>query len=124
MSIISKLLHKWFDLEPDMCPNCEVLKSIIEQERFEKGKLIQTIVDLSKPAPVENVTIDRPEPIRPKHVPWRIRQQELETKDREEAQLLAKKRQEMAAIGHEKTSVEELEAEVGIAAEERLNGSK
>ena len=68
------------------CASCEVLKVELAAERREKEKLLAHILHpATEAAPIQN---EEKEPIRPQHVPWRVKQQELETRDREEAQRI------------------------------------
>lgn len=91
----------------NVCESCETLKRQLEIRNHEYDLLLNRV--LEKPAqPVEDKS--PVELSRPRHVPWRIRQQELEAADRQRAQLLRdapKPIQEPGPI-----STEELEKEV------------
>lgn len=68
-----------------VCESCETLKRQLEIRNHEYELLLNRV--LEKPAPpVEDKT--PVELSKPRHMPWRIRQQELEAADRQRAQLL------------------------------------
>jgi hypothetical protein len=75
------------------CKTCDTLRQLLEEERFEKKKLIEVIVTLTQPkqeVEKEPITI-KYEELKPKHVPWRIKKQLLEEEDRKAAELLNNK---------------------------------
>jgi len=66
-----------------VCQSCDVLKVELSAERREKQMLLQHVL---YPKTEESVRVEgNPEPIRPKHVPWRVKQQELEAQDKIQA---------------------------------------
>lgn len=72
--------------EKRRCPFCEELKQILNQERQEKRKLLDFIIDSEKEVPKE--LPKEIQPIQPKMIPWRIRREMLEAEDRKQAQLM------------------------------------
>lgn len=106
-----KWLHHLFNPHcPDcipVCESCNTLKMELARANIEKERLLQAILDLQKP-PVVNVPISEPPKIDTKNtpLPWRVRQQLLETEDRERARLI----QEVMP----NVTVGQLEKELGI----------
>lgn len=84
---------------------------MLEQSNYEKNKLLQQLLELVHPKPEEVTTAPLPKPIMPKVVPWKVRQQMLETESRQQARILADKKKEVAEATK---STEELEKELGI----------
>lgn len=66
-----------------VCQSCEVLKVELSKERREKEMLLQHVLH-PKTEEVDKVELD-PQPIKSRHVPWRVKQQELEAEDRQQA---------------------------------------
>lgn len=90
------------------CDSCDILKVELAQERREKERLLNHILN---PQPQSEPTAEKPEPIMPKHVPWRVKQQELETRDRQEAaRILAQFKDRVKSADTEK-----LEKDMGIS---------
>lgn len=89
------------------CDSCDILKVELAQERREKERLLNHILQPQ----VENTAREpeKPEPIIPKHVPWRVKQQELEAKDRAEAARI------MNQFKNRVVKTEEIEKEMGIS---------
>jgi uncharacterized Zn finger protein (UPF0148 family) len=81
-------------LEKKVCSSCETLRSLLESEKQEKQQLLNSI--LEKPKVEEPRTVTQEE-IRPKYIPWRVKQQILEQEDRKKAELLKKKNEELEA---------------------------
>lgn len=102
--MISKLLYKWFGLEPTPCETCEVLRTQLEKSEVERRELLNRLLDKDKPEPVIQ-TDEEPKAITPAFIPWRVRQQMLEDEDRKKAQLMRDKTKE----------IEDLEKELGVA---------
>lgn len=123
MNIFSKLLYKWFNLEPDQCQNCELLKNIIEQERFERKQMLQVVIDSAKPRE-EAIVQTQPGEYRPKLVNWNNERLRLEREDRQRAaELMKKKQEELAASKNQgQVKVEELEKALEIK-QETANGT-
>lgn len=86
------------------CKNCEVLRSLLETEKYEKQQLFIKLFDAqNKPEEEPELDIDysRLKEISRKYQPWKMRQQLLQDEDREKAR-----------------AIRELEKEVGINASE------
>jgi hypothetical protein len=101
--MIKELMYKWFGLDPIPCATCEVLKETLSIERQFNQVLLQKLLDKGKPEPLQEVE-EKPVPIQPQFIPWRVRQQMLEAEDRKKAEL-------MRAKGAE---IEKLEKELGV----------
>jgi|SRR5215831_12333827 len=99
--MIKELFYKLFRLDPPICDTCEVLRTQLEKSEVERKELLHLL--LKKDQPVEPVTQPEVlEPILPKFVPWRVRQQMLEAEDRKKAaQLRADKEKEIASLEKE-----------------------
>ena len=79
-------------LESQVCQSCEVLKVELAKERREKEMLLSHILHpKSEELPVRN---ENPTPILPRHVPWTVKQQELEAQDRMQKERILKEFQE------------------------------
>jgi hypothetical protein len=90
--IITRLLEKWFGLEPVECKTCEALRWQLDAITSEKNELLRHI--MHPPEPTENRPA--PEPIAPrKNIPWSVRQQMLEAEDRAKARLMKEKTDEL-----------------------------
>lgn len=87
-----------------VCNSCEVLKSTVTRLQFENERLLNNI--LIKPVEEARVSTENLRPIMPKHIPWTVKRQMLETEDRAKAVLL-------------KTKTEELETSLGIKEEDK-----
>ena len=85
------------------CENCEMLRSLLEQERYNNRKLLDSLLEVVKPSVVASERSEPPKPIMPKNIPWSVRQQMLEQESRITAQLLKQK------------SIENLEEELGVS---------
>lgn len=69
-----------------VCQSCEVLKVELSKERREKEMLLQHVLH---PKVEESIKPEgEPQPIRARHTPWRVKQQELESQDRQQAQRI------------------------------------
>jgi len=105
--------YRWLMEEPKPCDNCELLRSLLETEKYEKKQMLETILNLGKPtAPPITEQVEY-KPILPKHIPWNVRRQMLEQEDRVKAQLMRDKAKETADI-------EKLEKELKLVPEEKL----
>lgn len=94
------MLRKWFHfiLEPHCqqcvddrlreaeCQSCKTLHDVLNQVQEHNRILINTIVDMSKPVPAEEVPMKDMEPIKPRYVPWNVRKRMLEEQDRIKAE--------------------------------------
>jgi hypothetical protein len=101
-----QLLYKWFGLIAPSCLTCEVLRDQLEKSEAERRDLLARLLEVGKP---ESVVHESSEPIaiKPQYVPWRVRQQMLESEDRKQAQLLRDKNKEI-----EESRIQELEKEL------------
>jgi hypothetical protein len=91
--------------DDSICESCETLKRQLEIRNHEYELLLNRV--LEKPAQV----VEDKTPMelsRPRHIPWRVRQQELEAADRQRAELLKKAPQPIV----EPPTTEDLEKEV------------
>ena len=73
------------------CKNCEVLRELLVEERFEKKQLLNRIIELTTNKPVEErekAAAVEFKPIGSKHVSWKIKQALLEDEDRAKARLM------------------------------------
>jgi translation initiation factor 2B subunit (eIF-2B alpha/beta/delta family) len=98
--------------EVEVCQSCETLREQLSLERQTNSKLMDRL--LEKPekvvdAPPQMVT----RPTLGRHAPWRVRQQLLQTEDKERAKLLRDAPQPAT------TDVAELEKELNIASANR-----
>ena len=75
------------------CEMCDLLTTLLEQERHEKSDILRRLLELTTPAQPQSVIPgEAPKPIMPRIVPWRIKQQMLEEEDRAKARILAEQR--------------------------------
>jgi hypothetical protein len=113
--MIRQIIEKWFGLDPIPCASCEVLKEALSIERQLNSVLLQKLLDKDKPEPLSSIKEEELKPIKSQFVPWRVRQQILESEDRKQAQLMKDKQRE----------IEELEKELYIKKELDIkNGSQ
>lgn len=86
------------------CSNCETLKTLLESERYEKGKLVQQIIEITKPQ-VETVLAPKlsAEESKPQIVSWRVKRDLLESEDRAKAKIISDRKR-----------VDDLEKQVGV----------
>lgn len=121
--MIKSFLMWWHHISDPHCPecihsveckSCETLKLQLEIANESNKRLLDTILEFTKPRMEEvSKTPVELESIKPKAIPWRIRKEMLESEDREQFRIL-KERQK---------SLEELEKEVGLDKEqEKVNG--
>jgi hypothetical protein len=105
--MIKQLLYKWFGLEDAPCASCELLRAQLELCNTERKELLTRLLDKNndREAPVDTKNL---QPIHSSYVPWRVRQQMLETEDREKAKLLREKAAEMDP------AIAKLEKELGV----------
>jgi len=82
---------------------CEVLRTQLDESNRERKELLTRVLNptQSEPLPIKE---EEPQPIRPQVIPWKVRQQMLESEDRKKAQLMRDKKKE----------IDELEKELGI----------
>lgn len=94
------------------CSTCETLRELLEAEKFEKKQLLQSILEVHKPQVETIQSTSNLESLKPRAIPWRVRQQMLEEEDRNRARVLADKQKEM-----KKVSTSELEKELDLEGE-------
>jgi len=78
------------------CPTCEALKVELAAERREKEMLLRKVLSPNQEPEIESTPA--PQPFIPKHRPWKVIQQELEKKDKEEAERIMKEFREKSGI--------------------------
>lgn len=98
-------------LHEEVCQSCEILKQTNDHLRMDNEKLLRRLIDKPEPELVRN-EVSEPQPLT-RHIPWAVRKQMLEAEDRQKAKLMA----QFGALGNSK--IEDLEKEMGIAAEAR-----
>jgi hypothetical protein len=98
--MIKKLLYKIFGLTPDTCASCELLRDLLEKSEGGRSELLHKLLEREKPEQVVQQT-EEFQPIKPQHVPWRVRQQMLEAEDRKQAALLRQNAQDIASLEKE-----------------------
>lgn len=81
-----RLLEKWFNLEPEVCLNCEFLKSLLETERREKDNLLKMLTHKTTEVVPEKVKEENFQPIGKRQLPWAVVRQQLEQRDRLQAE--------------------------------------
>lgn len=136
---MSNWFHRWLNphcpdckleqLDNSICQGCEILKEQLVRVSEENKELLNKIMELTTPK-VERVEPVIAEEFKPKFVPWRVRREELEKTDRENARLLKIRQQEINANlmagknqNQEKLDVSDLEKEMGIIEQEKSNAS-
>lgn len=95
--MIKRLFEKWFGLEAEVCPVCEVLREQLVNSERERRELLQRAL-VPSPEPLVATPKEELRPIRPQFIPWRVRQQMLEAEDRKQAQILKDKKVELEEI--------------------------
>lgn len=119
--------EKWLEIranakrevkEVEICQSCETLREQLVLERQTNQRLLDRIMEKpEKPAEVPH-KVEVPRPILGnRHAPWRVRQQLLETEDREKAKLM--RDAPTPSSSNTKTDVADLEKELNIASAER-----
>lgn len=92
------------------CDSCETLRQLLAQEKIEKQKLLDTIIELTKPEKViEHKPVEDRLPLNANMV-WKKRRQMLEEEDRNRARVIAE--QKLNEI--KPLTTEELEEQLGI----------
>lgn len=99
--MIRRLLEKWFGLDPSHCESCEILREQLHKCDVERSELLHRLLNKEKSEPPSTVKEEENIPITPTFVPWRIKQQMLESEDRKQAQLLRDKEKEIAELEKE-----------------------
>lgn len=99
------------------CENCEYLKMQVSIEKQEKQQLLDQLFHKNEEVNKQEIEY---KPIHTtKHVPWRVKQRELEDNDRKRAADIKQNSSVMAKPdtginGTDVQSIEELETEMGI----------
>ncbi len=88
--MVKEILFKWFGVETPPCATCEVLQRELERAHEEKKHLLDTI--LIKPKEVQSEMPSK-EVLQPRNIPWRVRQQMLESEDRAKADILRRQQE-------------------------------
>lgn len=121
---MSNWFHKFFNphcphcrdekVEDKVCGSCEVLKVELEALRFNNQRLIDNLMDFTKP---KSEALPQPssdfKPISSRHVPFSITQQRLELQSRRAAQDLEKASENQILTG-KKVDLDKLENELGV----------
>lgn len=81
-----RFISHLFKLDYESCKGCEVLKNQLDIANHDRQLLQETLLDLLKPK-IHEVTPISVEPIKPRIMPWRVKQRELEDQARHEAKL-------------------------------------
>ena len=99
--------------EAHHCESCDTLTRQLEIVQAEKNQLLNNILHPSQP---EMREVELPQPILPKNVPWNVRRQQLETRDKEKADALklAVERAKEIKSTMAKSSTDDLEKELGV----------
>ena len=105
--------------EVKICDSCETLRHQLEIANFEKKQLLDRLITTPPPT-VERTTAPEPQAVKPRAIPWRVRQQMLESEDRAKAKAMREAAQEdQKPI----VDVADMERELDIAAKERESAS-
>ena len=128
MGKLLDFVRDWLDMRRESrnyCKSCELLQRALEAETLEKRQLLQKFVYTEVSAPP--ITVNTPEPMLPKIVPWHIKRQMLEAEDREKAAAMRRHQEEVRIASQNKNkspsndsiqsneiSIEELEKELAI----------
>lgn len=123
--ILLNWYKEWLELKREYktkpCETCDTLRVQVEQLRLDNSKLMDRLLE----KPVSEVVMRVPDnltPIKPRHIPWALRRQMMESEDRKAAQL---KRDVPKPLNVEQiktpstTTTEELEEELDNAERER-----
>lgn len=97
--------------EKRICSSCEVLQLEIARLRHDNERLLNSIIEPR--VEIERTTAPEPTVPLPTRMPWRVKQQHLEMKDRE----LAQERKLRAAAS--RVDVTDLEKELDVISEKR-----
>jgi hypothetical protein len=100
--MLKLLMMKWFNLE-ETCDTCEVLKMQLAQERQEKERILESLLE-------KNKSVSIPEELpRTNIVPpriWSVRKRELEEQSRQESRLKQNKEKELEELEQEVLKVD------------------
>jgi hypothetical protein len=101
--MIKQLMYKWFGISDEPCMSCELLREQLHKSDAERKDLLHRLLDSKNPEP-PSTPVEDYQPITPQFIPWRVRQQMLETEDKKKAELMRAHAQQ----------VEKLEEELGV----------
>lgn len=106
------------------CKSCETLQFALEQANREKHDLLNALLKLTSKdseviTPANELSIDE---LKPRFIPWRIRQAELEANDRATAKLAKDKAEEMKSA--EKDYTVKVDPAINKLEEEVLEGAE
>ena len=115
--------------ESAVCKSCDTLRFQLELTQQQVKTLLDALTHKDEVVP-QQVSAEL-QPIMPRHVPWRVKQQMLESESRQAAAILKKKLDELnpdkprtmhvTAPASPSISTEELEKEMDLVEEEREN---
>lgn len=79
----------------NVCESCEYLKIQVEKLQNQNKELIDKLTEEPKPPAIpEQVKVD----IKPRHIPWNVRRQMLESEDRRAAAVLKQVQSDIAKV--------------------------
>lgn len=112
--MVANFFHRLFNphcaqcREDAHCKNCDTLREILNEERYEKRRLIDKLL----PNEPEQMPVATPAPLqlRKQYVPWRVRAAELEQEDKARLSSLEAQKAQILPV----KSVEQLEEELGV----------
>jgi len=129
MGLLARVVEKLFNLDPIRCTECDHLRLLIEQERVERARMLNAILNTKEDNPNENqVPPSAFKPLKERYTPWSVIKAELETKDRIKAlseqkayeeRILSQKLKETDPNRAAEIAKLEKELEVEDASEER-----
>ena len=124
---ISEWFHHLFNPHCEhcnICENCEYLKLQVEKLELKNEQLLQKLLHPNEPE--VKIEVKPPEPLRPRHIPWRARRQMLEQEDARAAQIMRQREKEINAevAPPDDPDVKALEKEMGLIEKERENASE
>ncbi len=97
------------------CKSCEMLQLQLDSANYERKQLLNTILELTNPKAEQSAPQIEQKIVQPKSIPWRVRQQMLETESRQAAGILRRQAEDVKeAMKASSTPTEELERELGI----------
>lgn len=106
--------------EKKVCQSCETLKMQLNIANSEKERILEALLEKSKPVEVANAKVPGELKEVRKALPWHVRRQMLESEDRETARILREKAErDKNIIGTPEPKpveeqISELEKELGV----------
>ena len=124
-TLVNNLQAEIQELKNVECRTCDTLKIQLGIEQSEKRKLLEHIINPPKPD-VPAVDMTPQLPIKPKHVPWTMRQQKLEADSRAEAQRLRAEQDAKAneILTDKQKEIHDLETDVGLKEATHAGGTQ